>query len=119
MPKASKEKSRKRKSNKHGPAPEYKLLTYAALGQYNKLLKLLQKRSDIDVDFYDAQGNTPLHEVNLLSLCVCYLYPVQPKVLVLCTVQYNCTGMHRHQPEHVHVQASRAGHHEVVIALLR
>ena len=73
MPRASKEKGHKRKRSKHGAPSEYKLLTYAALGQYNKLIKLLQKRSGIDIDFYDAQGNTPLHEVNLLSSIVYYL----------------------------------------------
>lgn len=63
MPKASKEARHKQKSSKHGMSPEYKLLNYAALGQYNKLRKLLHKRSHVDVDFYDAQGNTALHEV--------------------------------------------------------
>ena len=63
MPKGRREKHHKH--SKSGSEPlEYKLLTYAALGKVTKLGKLLAKHTGLDVNFFDAHGNTALHQVN-------------------------------------------------------
>lgn len=61
MPKAHKDK-RKRSRRDDEPA-EYRLLTYAALGQTRKVAKLLNKHTDLDINFFDAHGCTALHQV--------------------------------------------------------
>ena len=100
MTKSDKEKRRKHKRSKHGASPEYKLLTYCALGQYNKLRKLLQKHPTVDLEFFDPHGNTALHEVSLLEESSWFL-----RLLPTTSAGH-------------FLQASRAGHHEIVIALL-
>ncbi|KAL3153311.1 hypothetical protein ABBQ38_011655 [Trebouxia sp. C0009 RCD-2024] len=60
MPKAHKDK-RKRSRRDDEPA-EYRLLTYAALGQTRKVAKLLNKHTDLDINFFDAHGCTALHQ---------------------------------------------------------
>ena len=58
-------KSRKEKHHKHSSSEpiEYKLLTYAALGKHSKVAKLFAKHPEVDINFYDAHGNTALHQV--------------------------------------------------------
>ena len=71
MPKAPKEKHRKRSTRSNEPA-EYRLLTYAALGSHRKMSKLLKKHPQLDINFYDAHGSTALHQVSeLLSTALC------------------------------------------------
>ena len=62
MPKAPKNK-RKRRSRHDGEPAEYRLLTFAALGQKRKVSKLFDRHADLDVNFYDAHGHTALHQV--------------------------------------------------------
>ena len=64
MPKAHKEKRNKRSRHNGDPA-EYRLLTYAALGQKRKVAKLFDRHAELDVNFYDAHGYTALHQVNV------------------------------------------------------
>lgn len=62
MPKVLKDKRHRR--NRHNSEPaEYRLLTYAALGQIRKVVKLFDRHADLDVNFYDAHGHTALHQV--------------------------------------------------------
>lgn len=63
MPKAHKDKRTKRSRHDGEPA-EYRLLTYAALGQKRKIAKLFDKHAELDVNFYDAHGYTALHQVS-------------------------------------------------------
>ena len=63
MPKRRREKHHKHSKSSSEPL-EYKLLTYAALGKEAKVEKLLAKPTGLDVNFYDAHGNTALHEVH-------------------------------------------------------
>lgn len=64
MPKAHKH----RKHYRHSSEPvEYKLLTYAALGQQRKVVKLFDRNAGIDVNFFDAHGLTSLHQVSKSS----------------------------------------------------
>lgn len=59
-----------RKQSKHSRDPyEYKLLTYAALGQHKKIVRLLAKHPHLDVNFYDAQGDTALHKARQAGFC--------------------------------------------------
>ena len=62
MPKERKDKHHKR-SKQSRTSVEYKLLTYAALGQQSKITRLFSKQQDLDVNFYDAHGSTALHQV--------------------------------------------------------
>ncbi len=79
MPKGRREKHRKHSKSSSEPL-EYKLLTYAALGKETKVGKLLAKHTGLDVNFYDAHGNTALHQVNgtPMQLSFIRLLPCMP-----------------------------------------
>lgn len=100
MPKAHKVKRNKRSRHDGEPA-EYRMLTYAALGQKRKVAKLFDRHADLDVNFYDAHGCTALHQV-------------QPN----CFLRRCCLSSIRDLVK-LPVQASRAGHEETVMYLLR
>ena len=79
MPKRRREKHHKHSKSNSEPL-EYKLLTYAALGKETKVGKLLAKHTGLDVNFYDAHGNTALHQVNgnPVQLSFTRLHPCMP-----------------------------------------
>ncbi len=104
MPKRRKDKHHKHCSRSNEPS-EYKLLTYAALGQHSKVAKLLTKHADLDINFYDAHGNTALHQV--------FTQGPQPHSLYLLPCWFTKSTVS------TCLQASRAGHEAVVIILLR
>ncbi|DBB11312.1 TPA: hypothetical protein ACH3X3_006741 [Trebouxia sp. C0006] len=64
MPKRRREKHHKHSKSSSEPL-EYKLLTYAALGKETKVGKLLARHTRLDVNFFDAHGNTALHQAHL------------------------------------------------------
>lgn len=101
MPKEHKEKGHKHSKRGREPA-EYRLLTYAALGQQRKVAKLFERHSDLDVNFYDAHGNTALHQVS------------DSVALALGTLPVS----HR-RPSKNGMQASRTGQEATVTYLLR
>ncbi len=79
MPKRRREKHHKHSKSSSEPL-EYKLLTYAALGKETKVGKLLAKHTGLDVNFFDAHGNTALHQVNghAVQLSFTCLHPCRP-----------------------------------------
>ncbi|KAK9823330.1 hypothetical protein WJX72_001970 [[Myrmecia] bisecta] len=61
-PNQHKRKKRKKEKRDGSGRSEYKLLLYAALGDIGKLKKLISRHPQVNLDVFDAEGNTPLHQ---------------------------------------------------------
>jgi len=65
--------SHKRKKRKVEKVSSYrhvvKLLVLSASGDHKKVKKLLQRHPDLDVNSYNSEGFTPLHQVSQDTHC--------------------------------------------------
>jgi hypothetical protein len=67
---SKKHKRKKSKKKDRGDKSSLKLMLYAAVGEVKKVRKLLDKYPPPDVNTYDGEGNTALHQVRMLALSV-------------------------------------------------
>jgi len=73
------ESTHKRKKRKVDRESSYKhvvkLLVLSASGEHKKVKKLLQRHDDLDVNSYNSEGFTPLHQVSMANLVAASVKP--------------------------------------------